>query len=163
MKSIITISLYLQIKEQDNLENQLKQTKNELDLLKKEQNTEPQNDLEEPTKEKQQILVAAMNEYLIKNRNFTQPDINYDKIVAALSTNKTYLFEAVKSLTGKTPQEYINDLRLEEVRRMLDNKSELTINAIADDCGLNKRTFNRLFRKRYRMSPTEYRKSMVNG
>ena len=155
--------LYRQIKEQDYLENQLKQAKDELNLLKKKQNYEPQNDLEEPTMEKQQKLVADMNEYLIENRNFAQTDMNYDKIVTALATNKTYLFEAVKTISGKTPLEYINDMRIEETRRKLDNEPELTINVIADECGLNIRTFNRLFQKRYGMSPSEYRKSMVNG
>ncbi|MCL2511178.1 MAG: helix-turn-helix transcriptional regulator, partial [Bacteroidales bacterium] len=54
--------------------------------------------------------------------------------------------------------EYINDLRLDEAKRLLDN-SDLTIESIALDCGFNtSRTFYNQFRERYRMTPAAYRK-----
>jgi len=42
---------------------------------------------------------------------------------------------------------------------MLDKHPELTVEAVALDCGFNTaHTFYRLFRKQYDISPAEYRK-----
>jgi AraC-like DNA-binding protein len=50
-------------------------------------------------------------------------------------------------------------MQLEEAKQMLKNHFELNIEIIAEGCGFNSRsTFYRLFRERYQMNPTEYRK-----
>jgi len=36
--------------------------------------------------------------------------MDYVLLASVLSTNKTFLFDAHKEMTGKTPNEYINDL-----------------------------------------------------
>jgi AraC-like DNA-binding protein len=81
----------------------------------------------------------------------------------ALATNRSYLFEAVRTITGKTPMEYIHTLQLNEARQMLDIHPDLTVEAIAADCGFNNRqTFYRLFKEQYDISPAEYRKMLTN-
>jgi AraC-like DNA-binding protein len=107
----------------------------------------------------QRQLVAALHEYLLTNRNFTRNDFTRDKLSAILTTNRTSLQEAIKSVTGKTLQEYFNSLRLEEAKRMLENRSGYTVEAIALECGFNAvNTFYRLFRQQYGVTPAEYRK-----
>jgi AraC-like DNA-binding protein len=107
----------------------------------------------------QRQLVARLNEYLLCNKNFTKSDINHNELASELATNKTYLFEAVKAVTGKTPVEYIHAMRLEEAKRMLETCPEFTVEAIAGYCGFNSRSvFYRLFRERYNFTPAEYRK-----
>jgi AraC-like DNA-binding protein len=54
--------------------------------------------------------------------------------------------------------EYAHFLKLEEARKILDKHHELSIEAIAEECGLSTRTFYRLFKEHYKMSPAEYRK-----
>lgn len=57
------------------------------------------------------------------------------------------------------PREYIRRVQLEEARRLLDKYPELTVEAVAFDCGFNAlNTFYRLFRKHYGISPAQYRK-----
>ncbi|MDR2497473.1 MAG: helix-turn-helix domain-containing protein [Tannerellaceae bacterium] len=56
--------------------------------------------------------------------------------------------------------EYINILRLDKARQMLDCHAALTVEAIAGECGLSARSFYRLFRERYGITPTEYRKTV---
>ena len=106
---------------------------------------------------KQQLLFGRFHAYLLQDKNFTNPDMDYIKIATALTTNKTYLYEAVKVVSGKSPIEYINGLRVDETRKMLESRSDYSIMVIASECGFNSyRTFQRLFRKTYRLSPAEY-------
>ena len=52
---------------------------------------------------------------------------------------------------------YVNGVRLNYAISMLDNTSE-TITNICYDCGFeSQRTFNRVFKERYRITPREYR------
>ena len=57
--------------------------------------------------------------------------------------------------------DYINHLRLEHARRLLFSgiSEKLTVEAIALNSGFNIReTFHRLFREKYRLTPSEYAK-----
>ncbi len=107
---------------------------------------------------RQRELFVRLRAYLLANGNFTKAEIDTNTLISELSTNRTYLFEAIKSFTGKTLQEYINFLRLEEGKRLLETTEE-TIEGIAEACGYNSvRTFYRLFRSSYNISPAVYRK-----
>ena len=163
-KQEINRGLYRQIKEQDRLAedlqqmtlryNKLEQSVSHYKEITKEQNAE----MEAPYENnKQYMLVAKLHEYLLCDKRFTQPDIGYKDLAAELITNKTYLFEAVKTVTGHSLQEYINLIRLEEAKKMLDEKSGSSIEIIAAECGFNTyRTFHRLFKQNYHLSPAEY-------
>ena len=140
-------ALYRQIKEHDRLAEELKQ-------ITTDDNTESL-----PGDRQQRQLVARFSDYLLSERNYAQPDISLDQLISKLATNRTYLFEAVKTVTQKTPVEYIRSLQLEEAKQMLETRFELNIETIAEGCGFNSRsTFYRLFREYYQISPTEYRK-----
>jgi len=139
-------ALYLQIKEQDRLVAELKQAT---------AGNSPENLSDD---RQQQQLVAHFSEYLLNERNYTKPETNLDELISALATNRTYLFEAVKAVTNKTPVEYIRSLRLEEAKQMLETRLDLNIETIAENCGFNSRsTFYRLFHEYYQISPAEYR------
>ena len=142
--------LYRQIKEKDQLIKQFEE-------LKLHSRSLPQRHVQGNTRH--QILFDKFHAYLLQDKNFTNPDIDYIKIAAALTTNKTYLYDAVKVVSGKSPIEYINGLRIEETRKMLEIRSDYSITLIASECGFNSyRTFQRFFRKTYRLRPVEYRK-----
>ena len=102
-------------------------------------------------------LVSRLRNYVLKDRYFTKPDINRDELILALSTNRTTLSEAVRAVTNNTLMGYLNVLRLEEAKRMLDAHPELTIETIAEKCGFNLRTFHRLFNEHYHITPAKYR------
>jgi AraC-like DNA-binding protein len=105
-----------------------------------------------------QRLVSRLRNYILRDRDFSEPVMNRDELITALTTNRTTLSLAVKAVTDKTLMQYINYLRLEEAKLMLEKHSEFTIEAIAEQCGFNARTFYRLFNEFYQISPAKYRK-----
>jgi AraC-like DNA-binding protein len=152
--------LYRQIKEQDRLTEKIEQLEKLLEETKK---TEIQAGEEAHPASLEEIqnlkIVSRVKEYLFSDRNFAKPEMNIDKIVETLEISRTYLFQAVKSVTGKTAQDFIHTLRLEEAKRLLEETTEL-IEIIAQKCGYNKRTFHRQFRELYNITPAEYRETM---
>ena len=151
--------LYRQIKEQDSLAKELERMKH---LYETEAAVIPEAEsVAAPAgNRQQQQLVAQFHKYIQGEPNDIRPDkIDLDKMVADLATNRTYLFEAVKAVTDKTPVDYIYSMRLEEAKQLLEARLDLNVEVIAEECGFNSRsTFYRLFRERYQISPTMYRK-----
>lgn len=63
--------------------------------------------------------------------------------------------------TGKTLNEYINEIRISEARQKLEDTNH-TVTRISIDVGFdNIRTFNRVFKKITSMSPVEYREKTL--
>ena len=157
--------LYRQIKEQDSLKEALAQMtqlyESLLPPLPMSIEDEAETGKELPSDKQQRKLIARFHDYLLRDKNFAQADMNLDRVILELATNRSYLFEAVKAVTQKTPVEYIRILQLEESKRMLETHPDHTVEAIATDCGFNSRkTFYRLFKERYNISPAEYRNMM---
>jgi len=156
--------LYRQIKEQDRLAEELEAMTQQYDQIAQlipptaEEEVAVAENVNLPGNQQQRKLVSRLREILLNDNYFANYDIDLQKLTSEIATNRTYLFEALKAVTGKTPMEYITYLRLDEAKRLLDNPT-LTIETIALDCGFNtSRTLYRQFRDRYRISPTEYRK-----
>jgi AraC-like DNA-binding protein len=61
-----------------------------------------------------------------------------------------------KEETGKTPSQYLKDLRLEEAERLLRD-TFLTVKVIASKVGLSSANLIREFKSVHRCTPTEYR------
>ena len=84
-------------------------------------------------------------------------DISVRQIAYVFNYNEKYIGKSFKKHTGKTIKEYLNDKRLEKSEELLKN-TNLPITEISARTGFNNITYyNRLFKKHYGMSPTEYR------
>lgn len=150
------IDLYKRIKEHDRLEEELAQQRT---LAEHAQESAGETPAGLAGDRQQRELVDRLHDYLLRDRNLLQAELNRDELTSALGTNRNTLTDAVRAVTGKTPMEYIRTIRIEQARHLLDRHPELTVEAVAYDCGFNApNTFYRLFRKQYGISPAEYRK-----
>jgi AraC-like DNA-binding protein len=158
--------LYLQIKEQDHLKEENEQWRQRYGTLTQPTLLQPAGSsitdgstTAQVNDWKQHDLVSRFHDYLLCENNYAKPETRLDEIIAALATNRSYFFDALKAVTRKTPVEYIHAMRLEEAKRMLETNLDLNIEVIAEQCGFNSRTtFYRLFRERYQINPSQYRK-----
>jgi transcriptional regulator GlxA family with amidase domain len=64
--------------------------------------------------------------------------------------------------TGQSPMDYVQSLRIEEAKQMLET-TELSVEAVAHDVGYEDSTsFGRLFRRRTGITPAQYRKRFAS-
>ena len=93
-------------------------------------------------------------EYVAKN--FRQK-ITLDKMAHDLGISKYVLSRLFAKTFHCNFATYVNGIRLKYAVFMLDGSKE-SITNICYDCGFeSQRTFNRVFKERYRITPREYR------
>ena len=78
---------------------------------------------------------------------------------AAMCGMSTARFAVVfKEATGRTPTEFLEDARMEDAKKLLD-KTTLTVSEVSASVGYRDPLyFSRIFRRRFGVPPTEYRK-----
>jgi AraC-like DNA-binding protein len=88
-------------------------------------------------------------------------DISLITLADSLGLNPKTLSFVINEHIRKNFNHYINEWRIEEVKKRLDDKAydHFKMLSIAFDCGFNsKSTFNLAFKKATGLSPSEYRK-----
>lgn len=107
-------------------------------------------------------IMEKIELYMRENHPFKNPAFNREKLARAVNINERALSEAIKETNGFTVTEYINICRLDYSRHLLSSNSVLPLKDIADMCGFGtSRTFQRLFRDKYGMPPSHYRKIVM--
>jgi AraC-like DNA-binding protein len=111
-------------------------------------------------------LISRMNIWL--NERFKGADTlinglpSPQDIAAHLNVSQRYLSDMLRSLTGKTTQQYIH-LALIEKAKVLLNQTTLTTAEIAYHLGFeHPQSFNKLFKQRTRVSPVQFRRDKLN-
>ncbi|MFW6270189.1 MAG: helix-turn-helix domain-containing protein [Bacillota bacterium] len=98
-------------------------------------------------------------DYLQKNYD---QDFSLSEIAEEISYSPYHFIRIFKKETGKTPFEYLLDLKIEKAKKMLKNSNKY-ITDICFECGFNNRShFSVVFKRKTGHSPTEYRKLYQN-
>ena len=83
--------------------------------------------------------------------------ISIKEIADQLYLSPNYLREVFKKHTGKTISEYLTEYRLEKACQLLDH-AEYRVGDVSGMVGIHDgRYFSNMFKKKYGMTPTEYR------
>lgn len=126
------------------------------------------------------ILAYLMSEAVLLPRNSQDsPDISYrlisyisahfqepltlERLAGELHFNKYYISRIFSDRLRCGFYEYVNRLRLDYAARLL-RESDMHITDIWQDAGFeSQKTFNRTFLACYRMTPTQYRRSLASA
>jgi AraC-like DNA-binding protein len=88
-----------------------------------------------------------------------EPKFNTDKICDKLSVGRSALYRRVKEITGKTPNDFIMDIRLERAAELL-RKNAGNVGEVTYMVGFQSHGhFTGLFKKRFKQSPKAYQLS----
>lgn len=103
-------------------------------------------------------LIYNSVEYIAKNfRN----EISLEKMALDLGVGKYVLSRMFAKTFHCNFNKYVNEVRLNYAVAALENTQD-TITNICFDCGFeSQRTFNRVFKERYKISPSDYRNTFV--
>ncbi len=91
------------------------------------------------------------------DENFNQPH-SIKKMAEIAVMGERSLLRRFKTATGDSPSQYVQQIRVNRVRTLLETTT-LPVENIIDQVGYqDTSSFRRLFKKKYGLSPTEYRK-----
>ena len=107
---------------------------------------------------KNKIDLEFMNKaekVVLDNLDNEQYDVN--KMCLDLNLGRTILYAKMKSITGKTPNDFIKIIRLEKSKKLLIEQPNITISQVAYDCGFSSQQyFSKLFKEQYGVSPKKF-------
>ncbi|MBD0830751.1 nickel-binding protein [Aestuariibaculum sediminum] len=84
------------------------------------------------------------------------PEVSIEALSESLGYSKSQLYRKVTALTGKSPNSFLRDYRLERAVRLMDNQ-EGNISEIAFETGFNSLAyFSKCFKNKYNMLPSKY-------
>jgi AraC-like DNA-binding protein len=114
-----------------------------------------------PQKDRNRMIVDAVKEYVEKNAQ--DPNLSLQSAAAYFKMSPAYVGRIFKQCEGTSVGDYINGHRLELARDMLLG-SDWSVKEIADYYGFsNSNYFITLFKKKYGMTPKEFRMSATFG
>ena len=94
------------------------------------------------------------------SQNAFDPQIDLALILSQSRYSEDYIRSCFKKITGKTPSEFLTDIRIKHACFLIDiYKNALSLSEIAERCGyLDYVYFSKKFKSVMGMSPREYRK-----
>ena len=106
-------------------------------------------------------LLALMQ----KDKPYLNEKLTISDLAEKLKIQRHHLTQIINENLGKNFYTFVNEYRLEEVKKMMadEKKKNYTILAIAYECGFNsKSTFNTLFKNQTGLTPSDYKKKLLN-
>lgn len=91
-------------------------------------------------------------------KHMDNPDFNVDKLCELLGMSRTSFYNKLRTLTGKSPADYVRQIRLNHAANLI-MEGKHSIIEIAEMTGFSDaKYFREVFKKYYHISPTEYKK-----
>jgi AraC-like DNA-binding protein len=117
-----------------------------------------------PLSPQQKNEIAQRLDMVMKQEQFyKEKGLTIDQLAKKIGTNRTYLSQVINDSTDKGFNTYVNQLRLEEARRILsDPKNDIPIKALYHELGFNSAsTFYDAFRNFTGVTPLVYQKTIL--
>ncbi|MGL4337970.1 MAG: response regulator transcription factor [Turicibacter sp.] len=119
--------------------------------------SEPSPIISEKVADKYRQEIRAVLNFIHDNY---QDRITLQDLADYVSLNEAYLSRLFKSETGRTLNHYLNEIRIYQAKELLKER-DLMVKEVAQLVGIKDQLyFNRVFKKFYGASPTEYKESV---
>ena len=92
-------------------------------------------------------------------QNLGNPELNVTMLAQKVHLSHSTLYRKIQSISGKSPNEFIRNIRINEAARLLSN-ADISITEILALVGFNDHSyFTRCFKKKFNKTPKEYLQS----
>lgn len=99
-----------------------------------------------------------LNDYFVLKRPYLNPELNMSMLAVELKVPKYQITEVLNSSIKKNFFQYVNEYRVEAVKKMLLKKKEFSIEAIGYECGFNsKSSFFTVFKNITGYTPLQFK------
>ena len=100
---------------------------------------------------------------VIVEKYIDKPEFDIATFASEIGMSRSVLFTKIKGITGQTPNDFVNTIRIKKSAVMLQNNPELNVTEISELLGFNSsRYFGRLFKAQYHVSPMSFRKGLTS-
>ena len=100
---------------------------------------------------------------VIIEENINDPNLSPDQLASELGVSRTKLYRDLKRIDGYSLSDYVRHVRLEKAAYLLAN-STLNIQEIMNEVGfINSSHFTKIFKLKYGMTPTEYKRKVLKS
>lgn len=116
--------------------------------------------LSEPESEN---IYSRLLSFMLEEKPYLEEDLTLKKLAEKLNIHSHHLSIVINRHARRNFYSFVNSYRLNEFQRLLeeDNSSSTNILYLAMSSGFNsKSTFNHIFKQRYGLTPSEYKKSL---
>lgn len=116
---------------------------------------------EESLTEADKLFIDSLNRLI--GERFADEHFSIDTIASAMNMSRSVFYRRLKAVVGQTPVEYLKEFRLQQATEKLKKEQEKAVASIAYECGFSSpQYFSNVFRKRYHMTPNEWRRKNLN-
>lgn len=117
------------------------------------------------SKDDSKVHLKMIMEFMNHDKPYLDPELSLPLLAEQLEMKPHQISQILNSELGESFYEFLNEFRFEEVKLRLQQSKykHLTIQAIAMDSGFNnKNTFNKVFKKRTGITPSQFLQSIQN-
>ncbi|BDD09584.1 hybrid sensor histidine kinase/response regulator [Fulvitalea axinellae] len=119
-------------------------------------------DAPEPIKQTPQN--ALMSQLLNMIESQIDGKINVDNLAKEIGVSRAVFYRKLKSITGKTPNALIMEVRMRKAADMITSHPEMELKEIAWQVGVKTpKYFRKCFTDQYGVTPSEYRENLVSN
>ena len=105
------------------------------------------------------VITKKLDQLFIEKALFKNPQLKLKDIATEIGVTSHILSEYLNNNLGKSFSIFINELRVIEAAKMLQENDKLTLEAIGQDCGFKSNsTFYTAFKRKYHVTPRQYKK-----
>ncbi|WP_165783944.1 helix-turn-helix domain-containing protein [Flavobacterium alvei] len=107
-------------------------------------------------------IITSINAYFKFKKGYLDSEFNLDKLSLDLRISKVKITQALNVQLKTNFYQYINTLRVEEAKRLIDKKQDANFVTIGYESGFkNKSTFYKYFKQITGATPSDYKRMLV--